>query len=229
MPQNRERVFIVSIRKDIDHYIFEFPKPYSLEKRLKDFLEPYVDEKYYLSDDLISKIVCWEAHQKPFEKVLGDNSISPTLTARGAGENHGQVTETIVNGDIKPKLVGRIGDKKSNGGTQYYQQDRIYDSESIAMAHPANLTSGSYYYQVNTQPLRIRKLTPKECFRLMGFSDEDFEKSAQVPTSNAQLYKQAGNSIVVNVLEEILKELFINEKKPKRQTDQTRYEQLTLF
>ena len=333
MPQNRERVFIVSIRKDIDHYIFEFPKPYILEKRLKDFLEPYVDEKYYLSDDLISKIVCWEAHQKPFEKVLGNNSISPTLTARGAGENHsgmilysgaledtsnlqnyclqirektkkgyaeaqdgdgvyinrphqkrgvvqkgmiqtiktspdigvvvkneiivignyspsghdasrivhhdgivptvkenyGTITATIVNGDIKPKLVGGIGDKKSNGGTQYYQQDRIYDSESIAMAHPANLTSGSYYYQVNTQPLRIRKLTPKECFRLMGFSDEDFEKSAQVPTSNAQLYKQAGNSIVVNVLEEILKELFINEKKPKRQTDQTRYEQLTLF
>ena len=229
IPQNRERVFIVSIRKDIDHYIFEFPKPYILEKRLKDFLEPYVDEKYYLSDDLISKIVCWEAHQKPFEKVLGNNSISPTLTARGAGENHGQVTATIVNGDIKPKLVGGIGDKKSNGGTQYYQQDRIYDGESIAMAHPANLTSGSYYYQVNTQPLRIRKITPKECFRLMGFSDEDFSKAEQVPTSNTQLYKQAGNSIVVNVLEEILKELFINEKKPKRQTDQTRYEQLTLF
>ena len=229
IPQNRERVFIVSIRKDIDHYMFEFPKPYILEKRLKDFLEPYVDEKYYLSDYLISKIVCWEAHQKPFEKVLGDNSISPTITARGAGENHGQVTATIVNGDIKPKLVGGIGDKKSNGGTQYYQQDRIYDSESIAMAHPANLTSGSYYYQVNTQPLRIRKLTPKECFRLMGFTDEDFSKAEQVPTSNAQLYKQAGNSIVVNVLEEILKELFINEKKPKRQTDQTRYEQLTLF
>ena len=373
IPQNRERVFIVSIRKDIDHFIFEFPKPYILEKRLKDFLEPYVDEKYYLSDDLISKIVCWEAHQKPFEKVLGNNSISPTLTARGAGENHsgmilysdaledtsnlqnyclqirektkkgyaeaqdgdgvyinrphqkrgvvqkgmiqtiktspdigvvvkdiaptqttycgsttssgsvlvsiplkrgysvevkeeaedtteidvignysksnykatqivgkngvaptvrenhGQVTATIVNGDIKPKLVGGIGDKKSNGGTQYYQQDRIYDSESIAMAHLANLTSGSYYYQVNTQPLRIRKLTPKECFRLMGFSDEDFSKAEQVPTSNTQLYKQAGNSIVVNVLEEILKELFINEKKPKRQTDQTIYEQLTLF
>ena len=238
MPQNRERVFIVSIRKDIDHYMFEFPKPYILEKRLKDFLEPYVDEKYYLSDDLISKIVCWEAHQKPFEKVLGDNSISPTLTARGAGENHSGMIQTIktspdigvvVNDEIKPKLVGGIGDKKSNGGTQYYQQDRIYDSESIAMAHPANLTSGSYYYQINTRPLRIRKLTPKECFRLMGFSDEDFSKAEQVPTSNAQLYKQAGNSIVVNVLEEILKELFINEKKPKRQTDQTRYEQLTLF
>jgi DNA (cytosine-5)-methyltransferase 1 len=54
--------------------------------------------------------------------------------------------------------------------------------------------------------LRIRKLTPKECWRLMGFSDEDFEKASKV-NSNTQLYKQAGNSIVVNVLMAIFKEL----------------------
>jgi DNA (cytosine-5)-methyltransferase 1 len=59
---------------------------------------------------------------------------------------------------------------------------------------------------VNQPPLRIRKLTPKECWRLMGFDDEDFEKAEKV-NSNAQLYKQAGNSIVVNVLEEIFKNL----------------------
>ena len=317
IPQNRERVFIVSIRKDIDHYIFEFPKPYSLEKRLKDFLEPHVDEKYYLSDKMIGYIsatgtanfknpdckinldiarplttdqnkragttnyicddlpdnfdlqnYCLQIKEKTkkgyTEAYEGDGvyinrphqkrgvvqkgmiqtiktspdigvvvkDIAPTQTTYcGSTTSSGSVLVSIPlkRGYIKPKLVGGIGDKKSNGGTQYYQQDRIYDSESIAMAHPANLTSGSYYYQVNTQPLRIRKLTPKECFRLMGFSDEDFSKAEQVPTSNAQLYKQAGNSIVVNVLEEILKELFINEKKPKRQTDQTRYEQLTLF
>ena len=54
--------------------------------------------------------------------------------------------------------------------------------------------------------LRIRKLTPKECWRLMGFDDEDFEKADKV-NSNTQLYKQAGNSIVVNVLEAIFKNL----------------------
>ena len=54
--------------------------------------------------------------------------------------------------------------------------------------------------------LRIRKLTPKECWRLMGFTDEDFEKAKQV-NSDSQLYKQAGNSIVVNVLEAIFKEM----------------------
>lgn len=53
---------------------------------------------------------------------------------------------------------------------------------------------------------RIRKLTPLECWRLMGFDDVDFEKAQKV-NSNTQLYKQAGNSIVVNVLEAILKEL----------------------
>lgn len=52
----------------------------------------------------------------------------------------------------------------------------------------------------------IRKLTPKECWRLMGFSDDDFEKAEKV-NSNTQLYKQAGNSIVVNVLEAIFKQM----------------------
>lgn len=59
--------------------------------------------------------------------------------------------------------------------------------------------------------MRIRKLTPKECWRLMGFSDEDFAK-AEAVCSNTQLYKQAGNSIVVNVLMEIFKELLVSEK-----------------
>ena len=54
---------------------------------------------------------------------------------------------------------------------------------------------------------KIRKLTPKECWRLMGFHDEDFEKASKV-NSNTQLYKQAGNSIVVNVLEAIFNNLF---------------------
>ena len=59
---------------------------------------------------------------------------------------------------------------------------------------------------VLTNDMRIRKLTPKECWRLMGFDDKDFEKAQKV-NSNSQLYKQAGNSIVVNVLEGILKNL----------------------
>lgn len=61
--------------------------------------------------------------------------------------------------------------------------------------------------------LKIRRLTPKECWRLMGFDDEDCEKAEKV-NSNTQLYKQAGNSIVVNVLEAILKNLLYEYIKP---------------
>lgn len=66
----------------------------------------------------------------------------------------------------------------------------------------------------NLNTLRIRKLTPKECFRLMGFDDEDFYK-AEAVNSNTQLYKQAGNSIVVDVLEAIFTNLkpYLSERK----------------
>lgn len=62
--------------------------------------------------------------------------------------------------------------------------------------------------ETNAEPLKIRKLTPRECFRLMSFSDDDFDKCRAAEMSDCQLYKQAGNSIVVSVLEKILKELF---------------------
>lgn len=61
--------------------------------------------------------------------------------------------------------------------------------------------------------LRIRKLTPKEYFRLQGFTDKDFEKAQSTGNSNSQLYKQAGNSICVPVLEGIFKNLFKEQKK----------------
>lgn len=73
--------------------------------------------------------------------------------------------------------------------------------------------------------LRIRKLTPKECWRLMGFDDEDFEKAAKV-NSNTQLYKQAGNSIVVNVLEAILTNLLL---EPVTTSQETIEGQTTIF
>ena len=92
IPQNRERVFIISIRKDIDKG-YEFPKPFPLQLRLKDMLDDEVDEKFYLSLEQMGKIVNWKAHQKPFEHVNGGNSIVQTLTARGAGEYHsGMIT-----------------------------------------------------------------------------------------------------------------------------------------
>ena len=87
-----------------------------------------------------------------------------------------------------------------------HDASRIVDNSGLAPTVKENhgtVTATNY-------GLRIRKLTPKECWRLMGFDDEDFEKAEKV-NSNTQLYKQAGNSIVVNVLERILKNLFNTE------------------
>lgn len=88
IPQNRERVFIVSIRKDIDNGTFKFPNGFPLELRLKDVLEDEVDEGFYLTNAQMGKIVNWNAQQKPLERVLGNTSVCHTLTARGAGEYH---------------------------------------------------------------------------------------------------------------------------------------------
>lgn len=110
--------------------------------------------------------------------VYDSNGLGVTLTANGGvGAKTGLY---VVNGDVSKTV--RAGGHGSLDRHSWYMVE-----------HPSNL--------------RIRKLTPKECFRLMGFDDESFERAAKV-NSNTQLYKQAGNSIVVDVLEEIFCMMF---------------------
>ena len=59
-----------------------------------------------------------------------------------------------MNEHLFPKLVGGVGEMTSNNGTQYYQQDRIYDADAIAMAHPSQLPGGSYYYMIKKTAFR---------------------------------------------------------------------------
>lgn len=132
-------------------------------------------------------------------RVRDPNYISPTINTMNGGGREPKIIE-------KPVLVGGVGEKNSNNNTQYYQQNRIYDAENIALCLSANQQFNPYYKKGNMENVRIRKLTPKECWRLMGFTDEDFNKAKEV-NSDSQLYKQAGNSIVVQVLENIFKEM----------------------
>lgn len=187
IPQNRERVFTISV---LCEETFEFPLKQELKLRLKDMLEDEVDEKYYLTVDKIDKISHWKAYQKPFEKVQGKESICPTLTARGAGEEHS----------------GMITYSESLKETTNLQEQCL----NIKGAYGRNFGSKGKVPMLK-EDFRIRKLTPKECWRLMGFNDKDFEMANKV-NSNTQLYKQAGNSIVVNVLEAILSNLLIEPK-----------------
>ena len=91
------------------------------------------------------------------------------------------------------KLVGGIGSKQSNGGTQYYSNNRIYDSEGIAPALNTIETFSPNYTIPND--IRIRKLTPSECFALMGFTKENFESVKA--WNDTSLYHCAGDSIIV--------------------------------
>ena len=122
-------------------------------------------------------------------KNSADNQIANTLTTNA--ENMG----VCVPGEINV-----IGNYMPSG----HDASRIVHPDGVAPTVKENHGTVT----ATTQNLRIRKLTPKECWRLMGFDDEDFYKAEKV-CSNSQLYKQAGNSIVVNVLMAIFKELFV--------------------
>lgn len=187
IPQNRERVFTVSIRKDINK-LFTFPPKQELKLKLKDLLEDEVDEKYYLSGEQIARIVDIEG------------LVSTVI------ENHGTVT-AILEGDTNRTIcLNSKSGRNGIDGLQPSRKDRIYSSDGIACTIATNDFYNPNYLVSLILPYKIRKLTPKECWRLMGFNDEDFEKAAKV-NSNAQLYKQAGNSIVVNVLMAIFNNL----------------------
>ena len=200
IPQNRNRTFMVSVLGD---YTYEFPKEFPLELRLKDMLDPDVDEKFYI---------------KNFDNITAVNQDYSMINGGSIGKMHdvsrrvyseagiAPTIHTCGGGNTEPKVIAGIGEKKSNGGTQWYQQDRIYD-DKVAISVT---TAFNPYYACGDKRViepsddhpsqfRIRKLTPKECWRLMGFEDDDFEKAA-AENSNTQLYKQAGNSIVVDVL-----------------------------
>ena len=108
---------------------------------------------------------------------------------------------------MKCKELGSLSGGKWE--KMYEQSRRVYDPIGLC---PTLHTCGGGNQEIkvavmeNNEQFRIRKLTPLECWRLMGFDDEDFRK-AEAVNSNSQLYKQAGNSIVVNVLEAVLKNL----------------------
>ena len=204
LPQNRERVFVVSIHKSIDNKSFEFPKGFPLDKKLRDLMELEVDETYYLDGKYESilkvndnySVLCGGTIGKMHDisrRVYNPEYIAPALHTCGGGYQEPKV--------FAPRVIGGLGEKKSNAGRQWYQQDRIYD-DKVAIS----VTTSFNPYYIDTTQGRPRKLTPRECWRLQGFGDEDFNAARNV-CSISQLYKQAGNSIAVPVAMGILTNL----------------------
>ena len=149
------------------------------------------------------QIMIFEEREGVYEKsnrYYYENGISPTITGASADE------KIIVNNKRLNSLIEKTNFEEGKPlNLDLYNQTT---NENISQC----LTEPNHNSQRLFDGLRIRKLTPKECWRLMGFGDEDFEKARQV-NSDTQLYKQAGNSICVNVLVEIFKNLLDKEVK----------------
>lgn len=136
------------------------------------------------------------------------HGVSKTVTT---GDTMGVVVKNNLKTDLCNRLVkdgvvkgGEIVNHSYTTSEQRNTLDKYIESDNGVM--PTLTTRPDCLGYATLPPdVRIRKLTPKECWRLMGFDDEDFEKAKAAGISNSQLYKQAGNSIVVNVLESILK------------------------
>lgn len=321
VPQNRERVFVVSIRKDVDAHGYTFPEPFKLNRRLKDVLETNADEKYYLKQDLVETFIkrlakrelsntircggagsidqkhTWDLVAEPsiiqnphgFNNggIIKDNA-TPMMTSNGSyhlnnfvcnepliaasrgrnpenplsreaglptvqmleiNESGCSNTLTTVGKDnlvVEPRIkqLGNVFPSKTRDNPN---QGRVYDENGLSPAltcmgggnrepcvvEPINactdgtapaLTAHLHKETVNDctkldrhspalgvkevgSEIRIRKLTPKECWRLMDFTDEEFEAAEKAGVSKTSLYKQAGNSIVVSCLAHIFREL----------------------
>ena len=235
IPQHRERVFIVSIRKDVDHGLFRFPDPMELKTKMINLLEPEdeVDDKYYLSEAMYD--YCMGVGQKDSKfprkaRFLSNvnrpnqdiaNTISTHSGSRPVDNfikvRNGKVTFEMIDENTKVKFL-KIKEATKKGYTEAYEGD------SVNLSYPNSTTRrGRVGHQVaqtlTTSPmmggvvikddeLMIRKLTPKECMRLTGFTDEDWQSLVDGKVSDTQIFHAAGNSIVVDVVECILCQIF---------------------
>ena len=320
IPQNRERIFLVSIRKDISDK-YHFPQPIKLEKRFKDVFESNVDEKYYLSEKLITSL----SHDNKGFKAMKPSTpphigVASCLAARmhkmGRGDNY--IMETNIPICLNSKVDGKqpsLQDRvysvdgvatalttcflpniaepiavamrgrnpenpsergKSNGrykqrlepnvtgcantitsvqkdclvaetkviqvGNIYPDTDkfknrtmgRVYDTEGIAPTintcgeggrEPkvvvGEVTSDNLLELVQAGLVRMRKITPREAFRLMDLEESDIDTLLSSGLANTSLYQLAGNSICVGVLYHLFRKMFIETENES--------EQMTLF
>ncbi len=243
VPQNRERVFMVSIRKDVD-VRFKFPKSQELSCKIEEYLEKdIVDEKYYFSQDQVIKyllsisskqvhsisemlnpegghmvrkmvsLTCQSTRKKKEAKA-----VIPTLKATGYDtfdyrncytSSHfcqPAILEIYENGD--PIAIPDYKTIISEASYRKNDKGEIVSITNFSLEEIRNvlknMKSGEYF--------KLRRMTPREMFRFMGVREYDIDKLVSSGVSDSELYKQAGNSIVVDVLYNLLEELFINNR-----------------
>lgn len=246
VPQNRERIFIVAIRKDLINaesfseeatkgqtivpkgkrrigewanvFNFDWPDQSEVTTRLRDILEPEVDEKYYLDEEKTARLVAQlderdkEEAPSVIHNIYGGfkeskprifKEVSPTVrTSAGGGHLPSLLEDTTQEEGIPIREATTKGYAvAAEGDAVNFQFPESKTRRGRVGKQMANTLEASSINQgVVTSRYRIRKLTPKECFRLQGFPDEAHQALVDAGISDSQRYKMAGNAVTVSVI-----------------------------
>ena len=214
IPQHRERVFCVGFKEPTD---FSFPAPIELDYRMYDFLEDYIDSKYFLGDKGIKFVTSHKNKEKFYTQVNGDIALCQKRNQEfnwhgdfvyhpvGVGEAFDEFVFDVRDVEEKYYLSEKVAKYVLTPGTKNFrttiQTDLDVARPILQSMHKMHRAGVDNYV---THKGRIRKLTPRECMRLMGFKD-----TYKIVVSDTSAYQQAGNSIVVDCLIAILKQLDI--------------------
>ena len=216
IPQHRERIFVVGFRKK--NHEFSFPAPISLETTMQDFLEDFTDSKYFLGGKGIKFVTSSKNRLKRYTQI--DGEIALCQKANQQFNWHGDfVFEGVESPMAFDEFVFNVNEVEEKyflskkvkhyvlaGGTKNFKTSNKTD---LPVARPLLQTMHKMHRAgvdnyVTYERGKIRKLTPKECLRLMGFRD-----TFKIAVSDTQMYRQAGNIIVVDVLIALLKQMDI--------------------
>lgn len=220
IPQNRERLYCLGFKSKT---AFKFPAPIKLEYIMYDFLEDYVYSKYFLREKGVKFVTSHKNREKSYTQVNGDIALCQKCNQQFNWHGDFIYHPMSINEDFDEDFDEFVFDVRD-------VEEKYYLSEKVAKYV---LTSGTKNFKTSTKtdldvarPLlntmhkmhragidnyvthkgRIRKLTPRECLRLMGFKD-----TFKIVVSDTAMYQQSGNSIVVDVLIAILKQLDITQ------------------
>lgn len=217
IPQHRERIFGIGFREQT---FFSFPRPIPLNHVMQDFLEDFTASKYYLKEKGIKFVTSTKNRVKRYTQINGQ--IALCQKANQQFNWHGDFVFELKTDDLafdefvfnvsaveeKYYLSQKVTDYVLSSGTKNFRTstktDLLIARPLLQSMHKMHRAGVDNYVTHNYG--RIRKLTPRECLRLMGFRD-----SFKIAVSDTQLYRQAGNSIVVDVLIAILKQMDITQ------------------
>lgn len=207
VPQNRERVYIIGYLRGSGGRKILPIRDTSEQVNVNGYTAT-IPTKYrggcggetYIKNTAKIQMIGKDPKRRDTYRLYDKNGLAPTLTtAQGGGH-----TPFILNKGVKIKNGTKLGYQKARVGDsiniQFINNDNRRGRVGVKISNTLTTGGNMGTLEWAGEKYRIRKLTPKECWRLQGFSDEAFEKARATGMSDSQLYKQAGNAVTVNVV-----------------------------